>query len=131
MRTEFSGGTVRESIRDMQQVAGDLFREWEKEIAEISNADLRARSDRSLRDTKQRYRCLDEAVTAAADRMDPVLRQLNDYVLFLKHNLNAQAIGSLKTEADRIEVQVEQLISDINKSVAEAEEFLRAFDRSD
>ena len=29
---------VRESIRDMQQVAGDLFREWEKEIAEISTS---------------------------------------------------------------------------------------------
>ena len=126
---ESRAGSVRKSINDMEQVAGDLFKEWENEIGEITNPDLRARSNQSLRDTRQRFQRLDEAVTAAADRMDPVLRQLKDYVLFLKHNLNAQAIGSLKTEADKIEAEVDRLIEDISKSVAEAEAFLEVFER--
>jgi hypothetical protein len=112
----------------MDRVARDLFREWEKEIGEISRADFRASSEESLRATRERYGRLEEAVTVAADRMDPVLQQLKDYVLYLKHNLNAQAIGSLKVEADKIEVQVEQLIRDIQASVGEAEEFLRSFE---
>jgi chromosome segregation ATPase len=122
---------VRTRIRDMKQVAGDLFKEWEQENAQISNADLRSKSARSLRDTRQRYQRLEEAVTRAADRMDPVLIQLKDYVLYLKHNLNAQAAGSLKGEADKIQLQVDQLIADVKKSVSEADEFLKAFEKPD
>jgi chromosome segregation ATPase len=120
--------SVRKRISDMDQVARDLFREWEKEIDEISRADFRASSEQSLRATRERYGRLEEAVTLAADRMDPVLQQLNDYVLYLKHNLNAQAIGSLKVEADKIEAQVDQLIRDIEASVGQAEEFLSDFE---
>ena len=59
--------------------------------------------------------------------MKPVLQQLKDYVLYLKHNLNAQAIGALKQEADDIEVEVEKLIKDINTSIKEADAFLKNF----
>jgi hypothetical protein len=121
--------SVRKRIDDMQTVAGDLFKEWEKELAEISNADLRAKSEESLRKTRERFANLDSAVNRAADRMDPVLTQLNDYVLYLKHNLNAQAVGALKIEADKIEEQVNVLVDDIQKSVAEAEQFLAAFEK--
>jgi len=57
-----------------------------------------------------------------------VLRDLRDYMLYLKHNLNAQAIGSLKQEADDIQIEVSSLIADMQKSIAAAEEFLKTFD---
>ena len=57
--------------------------------------------------------------------MTPVLDNLKDYVLFLKHNLNAQAIGSLKGEAASIETDVERLVRDIQRSVQEADAFLK------
>ena len=120
---------VRKRIADMEEVAGDLFKEWEKEITQISSSDLRAKSEESLRETRRRYGRLDDAVTQAASRMDPVLQQLKDYVLYLKHNLNAQAVGSLKVEADKIEAQVNQLVSDIEKSVGEAQEFLKTLEK--
>lgn len=34
----------------------------------------------------------------AEDRMEPVLQAFEDQVLYLKHNLNAQAIGALENE---------------------------------
>jgi ElaB/YqjD/DUF883 family membrane-anchored ribosome-binding protein len=119
---------VRKRIADMEQVARDLFKEWEKEAAQISSCDLRSKSEESLRDTRARFADLDEAVNRAADRMDPVLTQLNDYVLYLKHNLNAQAVGSLKIEADRIEAEINRLVSDIEASVGEAQDFLKTLD---
>ena len=125
---EVRASSVRSRIKEMEQVAGDLFAEWGKEDAEISNPDLRSQSAESLRLTRQRFDRLDDAVNRAAARMDPVLQQLKDYVLYLKHNLNAQAIGSLKVEADKIEVQVDQLIRDIQTSVGEADKFLKAFE---
>jgi hypothetical protein len=57
-----------------------------------------------------------------------VLADLHDYVLFLKHNLNARAIGSLKSEATSIETDVDRLVRDIQKSINAAEIFLKEFE---
>ena len=59
--------------------------------------------------------------------MDPVLKHLKDYVLYLKHNLNAQALGALEREVGEIEYEVEGLIQDMGRSIKEADEFLKTF----
>ena len=57
--------------------------------------------------------------------MDPVLTKLHDNVLYLKHNLNAAAVGGLSTEAASIEADIETLIADMEASIAEADRFLQ------
>ncbi len=57
--------------------------------------------------------------------MDPVLTHLNDNVLFLKHNLNAAAIGGLAADMEGIETDIEQLIADMRASINEADSFLK------
>jgi len=59
--------------------------------------------------------------------MYPVLAKLNDYVLYLKHNLNAKAIGSLSGEVISIEKDVAKLIKDMNASIDEAQNFINNF----
>lgn len=119
---------VRERIGNVEEIAADLFEEWEREITEISNPTFRSKSRQQLRDTQTRYTRLHRAMTQAEARMDPVLRQLRDYVLYLKHNLNAQAIGALRREVGDIEIEVQSLIADIGKSVQEADDFLKNFE---
>ena len=58
--------------------------------------------------------------------MEPVLRQFRDQVLFLKHNLNAAAIGSLRGTADAIQGDLQQLLSRMNASIAEADRFVKS-----
>ena len=65
----------------------------------------------------------------ARKRMTPVLTNLNDYVLYLKHNLNAQAVGALKGEVAGIETDVDRLIADIQKSIKAADLFLAEFEK--
>ena len=115
---------VSERIDKVDQVANDLFVEWEKEIDEMANEKFRSNSRQSLRTAKERYARLNSAMTKAESRMQPVLTQLRDYVLYLKHNLNAQAVGALKKEVDDIEIEVKTLIEDISKSIKEADSFL-------
>jgi len=55
-----------------------------------------------------------------------VLRQFKDYVLYLKHNLNAQAVASLKGEAANIEGEITKLISRMNESIRQADAFVQA-----
>lgn len=119
---------VRKRIDSVEQIAADLFKEWEKEISEISNPNLKAKSSTSLRSTKERYARLHKAMNKAEESMDPVLKKLKDYVLYLKHNLNAQAVGALKQEVRDIEAEVKKLIGDMGKSIQEAEAFLSAFE---
>jgi len=57
--------------------------------------------------------------------MEPVLNNLRDYVLYLKHNLNAQAVSSLRKEVADIETEVSSLIQDMNRSIKEADAFIK------
>jgi hypothetical protein len=115
-------------ITKVEQIATDLFREWEGEIAEINNEGLKLKSKKSLKATEERFARLRLAMTKAESSMEPVLKRLKDYVLYLKHNLNAQAIGALKREAGDIEMEVGRLINDMGKSIDEADRFLQSLD---
>jgi hypothetical protein len=117
---------VHKRIKDVEQVADDLFEEWDGELRSISNDRLKQDSAQKLRATRQKYDSLHAAMKRAEKSMDPVLRQFNDQVLYLKHNLNAQAISSLRGETMDIEKEIAKLIEDMNASIAEANSFIRA-----
>ena len=117
-----------ERIKKVQRIARDLFTEWENEIGQIQKAEFRRKSSQKLRETKARFARLNKAMVRARARMTPILATQRDYVLYLKHNLNAQAIGSLKGEVHTIEADMERLIGDIGRSVEEAEAFLKVFE---
>ena len=128
VRSREQAERVRERIGNVEQIARDLFAEWEAEANEITNATLKAKSKQSLRDAQSRYKKLHAAMKRAEASMDPVLTNLNDYVLYLKHNLNAQAVGALKNEAESIDKDISILIREMNESIRQAEEFLREFE---
>ena len=62
--------------------------------------------------------------------MGPVLSAFGDQVLFLKHNLNARAIASLKGSLADLQTDIAQLVQEMEASIAEAERFVREM-RSD
>lgn len=116
---------VSASIDRVETVAKDLFDEWEKELGEIQTASLRDSSRRKLQDTRQKAGALVAALRKSEKTMAPVLAKLKDQVLFLKHNLNAQAVGSLKGESVRIQNDIQALLKEMNVSIAEADRFIR------
>ena len=119
-------GAVQKRIRDVESVAQDLFAEWEKEIKQIATPALADSSRTQLRDTRARYDQMHDALRRAEQSMEPVLVKFRDHVLYLKHNLNAQAIASLKGEATNIQAEISRLIADMNSSIARADEFIKA-----
>jgi hypothetical protein len=121
-------GKVRSRIKDVEAVAGDLFKEWENELKQISDANMRADSRRKLDKSRSKYDQLHASMKRAESSMDPILTKFHDNVLYLKHNLNAQAIGALKGESVKIEADIARLIGDMNKSIAEAESFIKTLD---
>ena len=122
---ESQATAVRSQIREVDTVARDLFREWENEIRQYENASLAADSRRKLADTRNRFEPLSRSLHAAESTMEPVLRQFRDQVLYLKHNLNAAAIGSLRGTADNIQGDIQRLLDQMNRSIAEADRFIQ------
>jgi hypothetical protein len=119
---------VRERIDSIESVAADLFSEWKGELDEISSPDLRKKSAMQLDETRSRYERLITAMKQAESRMEPVLVAFRDQVLFLKHNLNAQAISSLQTTVIEIEDDVTKLIEEMKQSIAEADAFIASME---
>ncbi len=123
---ESESQAVHSRIENMEDIAKSMFREWEKELQQYTNPTLAASSREQLQSTRERYQQLALTVRAAASAMKPVLAQIKDNVLYLKHNLNAAAIGSLKGEAANIQNQIEQLLSRMNASIAESDGFIKS-----
>lgn len=120
---------VSNHIDEVEQVSEDLFEEWEEELTKYSNASLRAQSAAKLRETKARYADLLRSLKKAEKRMPPVLSALQDNVLFLKHNLNARAIGSLKSEYQGIKSNIDLLIIDMEKAITESSRFIKQMEQ--
>jgi chromosome segregation ATPase len=124
-RCENKASNLRSRIKSIESVAEALFREWETELEEYASADLRRRSEESLRDTSARYDKLVSAMYRAERKMEPVLAAFRDQVLYLKHNLNAQAIASLQGEVVTLESNVAELIAEMERAIAEADSFIQ------
>jgi hypothetical protein len=130
-RSEARAGEVRERIEAIEQVSQDLFDEWKAELEQISNAELKRKSAARLTDTRRQYDRFIAAMRRASEKMDPVLGAFRDQVLFLKHNLNAAAIGSLQGQVGSIERDVDALVADMQRAIAEADRFLSTMQSSE
>ena len=122
--SETAAKKVSDRIDAVESVAGALFDEWEDELKLYKSSDMRESSKRKLQDTKTRYREMLASMHRAEKSMDPVLRSFRDNVLFLKHNLNAQAIGSLREEFSTLKGEIDGLIQNMNESIKTSNKFI-------
>ena len=124
--SEAKASAVRNRISAVEDVSDALFREWRGEIKQYSSDALRKSSQRKYDITQQKYKELIGSMKKAESRLEPVMVPLRDQVLFLKHNLNAQAIGGLQDELGSVQTNVDSLVRDMNLAIAEADEFIAA-----
>ncbi|MDG5467326.1 DUF2959 domain-containing protein [Deltaproteobacteria bacterium IMCC39524] len=115
---------VRDRIDKVEDVAEALFDEWEDELKLYSSDSLRRSSAQKLKETRSHYQSLMTAMQRAEAKIEPVLTPLRDQVLYLKHNLNAQAIASLQSELGRVEGDVSALIREMEAAIREADAFI-------
>ena len=127
---EKSSTKVSERIDEIKDVAEALFDEWHDELDQYTNDKLKNQSQKKLNATKSKYEQLMQTMRRAESKMAPVLSALKDQVLFLKHNLNAQAINAMKGELANIQGDVSRLIKDMETSIAESEAFIAQLEKS-
>ena len=115
---------VKSRIADIENVSDALFTEWKQEITEYSNASMKQNSQKKLDATQAHYQQLIRSMKQAEAKIQPILTVFHDQVMYLKHNLNARAIASLKGELGNIQSDVSNLIASMEKSINEANAFI-------
>jgi len=127
-RAQSTADDVSHRIEKVEDVAEALFDEWQVEINQISQASLRNNSRAKLKRTRRSYTQLLNSMRRAESKMTPVLTAMKDNMLYLKHNLNAQAIGAIKGEFTRLQADIAVLIKDMNRSISESTQFIESLE---
>lgn len=122
--SEDAAADVRERIAAIEDVAEALFDEWQGELKLYTSSKLRRASEQKLNTTKASYQTMLKAMKRAEQKMTPVLNTLRDNTLFLKHNLNASAVGSLQGEFATLEQDIRTAITQMNAAIEESNQFL-------
>ncbi len=115
---------VSTRIEKVESVSDALFREWQDELELYQNRELAAASKKQLKVTRSRYDEMIQHMYRAEKSMAPVLNIFRDNVLFLKHNLNAQAIGSLQDEFSNLEMEIDTLIARMSTAIDSSNAFI-------
>ena len=116
---------ISERVDAVENVAEALFKEWEQELDQYSSANLRRSSQQQLSDTRRSYSTLISKMRRAEKSIQPVLAILKDNTLFLKHNLNARAVGQLKGELRNVDRNVQSLIANMESAIQESDKFIK------
>jgi ElaB/YqjD/DUF883 family membrane-anchored ribosome-binding protein len=119
---------VTNRINKVESVAEALFREWEHELAQFHNQNLKQRSEQQYRDTRSRFNRLLSSLRGAEKAMQPALNAMQDNVLFLKHNLHASAIGALQGEFSTIRNTIGSLLTDMNHAIEQSDRFIASME---
>ncbi|KAB0461054.1 DUF2959 domain-containing protein [Vibrio kanaloae] len=122
--SEKAAQNVSDRIAAIEDVSDALFAEWQSELDLYTSDSLRSSSEQKLRDTKSSYQTMLSAMKRAEKKMDPVLNTLRDNTLYLKHNLNASAVGSLQGEFMSLEKDIAYAVKQMNTAIAESDKFL-------
>ncbi len=124
-RCEHQAETVRSHILTIENLAQALFDEWEWELEQYKSRTLRNKSRQKLKLTQHHCRQLIGAMHKAESKIDPVLDTFRDQVLFLKHNLNAQAIAALQHELIIVSADIAAMIAVMEHSIRQADQFMQ------
>lgn len=124
--SEAAAGRVSNRVDQVTAATNRLLEEWRDELAEYHDASIRQRANTQFDETRLHAEKLIAAMRKAEQKTEPVLDAFRDQVLFVKHNLNMQAISSLSTENQVIEQDVANLIQEMEASIAEAESFINS-----
>lgn len=127
--SEKAADRIRSRITAVESVSKALFKEWEKELRLYTNDSLRRQSKGQLDDTRKHYKELLAIMKKAEQSLVPVLNTLRDNTLYLKHNLNAQAITALQNEFGNVSNDINRLIHDMEEAIAASNRFIAEFNR--
>lgn len=110
--------------RQLDPTAEVLFDEWRGEARAYRDESLQGLSRAKLDEMESRYRKVYNALKDSEGATDPVLRNLEDLLLYAKHNRDEAALPSLPATSDQGREAEAKLAASNDAAVTECTEFI-------
>ncbi len=123
-RSQSAAEDITRRIDRVVSASNRLLDEWRDELNDYNDPALRRMAEQQFDQTREHAARLIASMRQTEKRMQPVLASFQDQVLYLKHNLNFSAMAALEGEAAAIETNVDVLIDEMNRAIAEADAFI-------
>lgn len=124
--SEEQGETLRDSVEPMRDAADGLFRRWTKDMEAFGNSRMRQRSQTRLDETRTSYQGIVGATQAAQIALDAFHDDLRDHATFLRHDLNANSVASLRSDVRELRAQIDGLDVRFDATVAAARAYVES-----
>jgi hypothetical protein len=122
---EDRASAVNSKIASVKNVGVALFDEWKGEVAQMKDdPSLQSKSQALYDKTHENYDQMVSRMDTAAASMTPVLTHFKNHVLYIKANVNAQALASLAGTEVQLGGEIDNLIKEMEASIAEADKFI-------
>ena len=125
-RSEEAATNVTQRVDRVVSATNNLLDEWREELKQYHDDAIKRRAEAQFDETRVKAEKLIALMRNTESKTKPVLGALKDLGLFVKHNLNMQAISSIKQETTLIEQEVSALIEEMEASISEAESFINS-----
>jgi chromosome segregation ATPase len=119
-KTEKSIDGAKNQLASMNKEAGKFFDAWQKDLESMSSESLREKSASRMKAARDRYATLGETLAQARDEFAPVVRNLNDQILYLGRDLSPEAIADLQDEAEELNRQAEETTAKVTELLESA-----------
>ncbi|HET6201927.1 MAG TPA: DUF2959 family protein [Planctomycetota bacterium] len=110
----------------IQATASLYFEKWKRDLATITDGDLRGLSEDRMEASQKRLEETRKAVAKAREAFEPVLRALRDHAAYLANDLNAEAAGSLAKNAKKLRSNSDDFMTLADKANGKADEYAKA-----
>ena len=119
---ESTADRTRERARSMSDRAGSFFKNWEKELEDVDDPELRLRGQKRQQFTQESYDSINAAMQEAKDAFEPLLALLRDIETVLRNDLNPAGVAGVQdimrgaaTEAVNLKSQIADVIDEISR----------------
>lgn len=115
---------LRSQISNVKSIGQVLFQEWQKELDEFTNEQMRNLSQAKMQQTREKYVAMTDGMDRTSARMTPALNSMNDQLLNIKHSLNALIVVSLEEELVQLRNHTDKLMTEIDAAVESCNAFI-------
>ena len=122
-KSQKAAAAVGTRVAKMEEAADTYFSSWEGSLAEFSSDDMRARSEKRMNDTRERYDGILKAARDSGDAFSPFVTDLKDQILFLGYDLNPSAIAELKDDAKKLNSQADEVFTQVDTTIETAQKY--------
>jgi hypothetical protein len=123
---EKQGIVLKKSVEPMTRAADQLFLRWTKDLESFGNTRMRQRSQSRLDETRTRYQSILGATQAAQIALDSYNKDLRDHALFLRHDLNATSVESIRADVRLLNEQIQELDKRFDATTAAARAYVES-----